>query len=197
MNYNRLPNNGVGSAEDSKILQRFNENYTGTEIMNVNFTILPHFCHVVVDLDVGDALLVDINVAQVSNVADLVAMDLMMMEVTRIYSKSKKWTLCQRLIIMIMIIIINIIMIIMTIIIMIIITIIIMVIMVIIIIIIIRNPIQAPVREWFTLDTLDSCLVLSLTNTTTSTLFHLAQGQMMIMMPVMMTMRPHHQERHG
>ena len=168
--------------------------------MNLNFTVLPHFCHVVVDLDVGDALLVDINVSQVSNVADLVTMDLMMMEVTRICSKSKRWTLCQRLIIMIMIIIINIIMIIMTImtiIIMIIITITIMVIMVIIIIIIIRNPIQAPVREWFTLDTLDSCLVLSLTNTTTSTLFHLAQGQMMIMMPVMMTMRPHHQERHG
>ena len=112
VNYNRLPNNGVGSAEDSKILQRFNENYTGTEIMNVNFTILPHFCHVVVDLDVGDALLVDINVSQVSNVADLVTMDLMMMEVTRICSKSKKWTLCQRLIIMIMIIIMNIIIII-------------------------------------------------------------------------------------
>ena len=140
MNYNRLPNYGVGSAEDSKILQRFSKNYTGTEIMNVNFTILPHFCHVVVDLDVGDALLVDINVSQVSNVADLVTMDLMMMEVTRICSKSKRWTLCQRLIIMIMIIIINIIMIIMTImamIIMIIITIIIMVIIVIIIIIII------------------------------------------------------------
>ena len=63
-------------------------------VMNVNFTTLPHFCHVVVDLDVGDALLVDINVSQVSNVADLVTMDLMMMEVTRIYSKSKKWTLC-------------------------------------------------------------------------------------------------------
>ena len=32
----------------------------------------PHLCHVIVNLDVGNTLIIDINVAQVPNVADLV-----------------------------------------------------------------------------------------------------------------------------
>ena len=45
--------------------------------INENY-MSPHFGHVVINLDVSNALLIDINVAQVPNMADLVMMVMIM-----------------------------------------------------------------------------------------------------------------------